>query len=300
MSKLLVAACAAFLAVGGVAHAATLKLILQSKFTFDGAGIAYVPAATPGDDGTLYLVSDGEAGSTDGRVTRCTISGACSVAFDTGYGQLGGIAVKGDDLVVVDTVRDQAKLGVFSTAGQELQSFDVFTRTLSDGTPVGDPDAVYYDAQSDQFVVGDDQAAQLNFYSSNGVLQQSLPTTDIAGVLDEPQGLTRDPGTGNYLIANDDGGPAGTGLLFEVSQFGQLINQFALFDTDGVTRLFDPEGLAYDATNNRLFVVFDKENIVGTFTFTPSPVPLPPGVLLMGAGIAALGVMRQRRRPLRL
>ncbi|MEM0949322.1 MAG: hypothetical protein AAGK37_18130 [Pseudomonadota bacterium] len=298
MSKYVFAALAALLMTGSVAQAATIQLFLEEEFTFDASALAYKPPSAPGDEGTLFLGSDSEGPGRDGTITKCTLSGGCVDAFETGFGQIGGLAVMGDNLVVVDTVASQAKVGIFDSAATgdatPLSTFDAFTRFFDDDPSLGDPDAVYFDASTNEIVVADEFEARLDFYSLSGDLLRSWDTTSFSDILTEPQGLTRDPITGNYLIANDTGGTNGAGLLFEVSSNGAVLNTYEFFGTDD-RPLVDIEGLSFDSANNRLFVAFDQEDTVATFAFTPTVVPLPPAGMFLLAGVAAFGFVRRKR-----
>lgn len=70
-------------------------------------------------------------------------------------------------------------------------------------------------------------------------------------------GLTVDPVTGNFLVAEDLG--AGNNQIHEITPSGQLVTSINLSDF-GVD---DPEGLTFDSTNRRLYVAFDDDGVAG-------------------------------------
>ena len=101
---------------------------------------------------------------------------------------------------------------------------------------------------------------------ANDAINQMDTTGKVLNVIDigkaipevEAQGITIDPGTGNFLIADDE---PGNNSIHEVTPSGQLVTTIDVFALTGIT---DPEGLAIDANTRTLYVAFDDDDSNGT------------------------------------
>ena len=115
-----------------------------------------------------------------------------------------------------------------------------------------------------------------------GVFEYSLEGREIrfydigAGPI---EGLEYASDTGRFLVAVSGETPA----IYEYAPgHGGTEDVLGIVDLEPLLDLpddavIDPEGLAYDAGNRRLYVAFDQTDLVAVFDFTPAkPAPSPP------------------------
>jgi hypothetical protein len=112
--------------------------------------------------------------------------------------------------------------------------------------------------------------SQLLRVRANGEITQRVYGVQQNPPMMEPQGITRDPVSGNILVVDD---ADASDSLFEFSPDGRLLDvislQFAGLDAEGITVQPDTQ---------TLFVAFDDGDTIATFQYIPSPNGLPPAL----------------------
>jgi len=141
---------------------------------------------------------------------------------------------------------------------------------------LGDPQGIAYDPQRDRFYVLDNDFEALFILDGETRFVRALDTRSLG--IDEPEGIEVHPATGNLLVVDDR-----VNRLFEMTEEGEVLGAMDLAAVAGEHGLaaIGAEGLAFDATHDRLFISFDEGNWVGTFRFTPSGSPGGPALSLL-------------------
>lgn len=153
---------------------------------------------------------------------------------------------------------------------------------------LGDPQGIAYDPRRDRFYILDNDFEALFVFDGEARFVRALDTRSLG--IEEPEGIEVHPVTGNLLVVDDR-----VNRLFELTDEGELLGSVDLGAVAGEQNLsaIGAEGLAFDATNDRLFISFDEGNWVGTFRFTPSASPGGPALSLLGHFFGTGGVLRR-------
>ena len=217
---------------------------------------------------------------------------ASSLAYDA---ELCGIWVanEGPELVLLSVFGHEIKR--FDSGMRSVRSLTVepsgllladgwgrFLRVTRDGQPIDQPfnlsrtlidtEGLHRDADGSYLVVEDDPARLLRVAPDGAVLME------LAGELFdppmiEPQGVTRDPYSGNILVVDDN---EGLNSLFELAPDGRVLSVTSLWPYGR-----DAEGVALQPESGRLFVGFDGGRALAMFEWRPTEItidtPLPRG-----------------------
>ena len=173
------------------------------------------------------------------------------------------IALDGDNLIVADG------------GGQ-------FQRVTKNGDTLGPPfrieggwaDTECLVVQPDgTLITVEDDPEYLTWLSPDGTILRRIDTTTLTPPLVEAQGIALDPRTGHLLIVDDR---EGSNSLYEFNQDGTLLATVSLAPYG-----IDPEGIAIRPGSDELFVAFDMDAMVASFSYTPTlpegSAPLPTG-----------------------
>lgn len=192
-----------------------------------------------------------------------TLDGLELRRFGSDLSRIKAVTVEGDNLIVAD-------------------GFGGFQRLTKTGAPLAPPFSVEGGfADTEGMVIGpegeiitvEDDPERLTWFAPDGQIIRRIFTTDLDPPLVEAQGIARDPRTGHLLIVDD---LEGTNSLYEFTQDGQLLatQSLAPFGTD-------PEGIAIRPGSDEMFIAFDQDAKIASFTYTPTlpdgAAPLPPG-----------------------
>ena len=200
----------------------------------------------------------------DGEIFELDSAGIVQGQFDyTASGlttALGGSVLPNGNLLVIATldariVELDPVTGEIVDGGIDISVAPEFNLFSAGGEGKALSGAIY-DAASDSVFAVD-------FFGLELVQIANEPTLNVLSRIDlnaivpgiSPNGITIDPVTGNFLIADDiDGNNA----IHEITTDGELVGTI---DIEAVSGFSDPEGLATDGSN--LYVAFDDDSLTG-------------------------------------
>ena len=200
----------------------------------------------------------------DGEVFILDDTGAVQGQFD--YAPSGLITALGG------SVLPNGNLLAMATLDARLVELDPGTGEIVDGGINIDlaPDfSLFADNEEEKALSGaiydpaSDSIFAVDFFGLDIVQIANEPTLNVLNSIDldtiipgiSPNGITIDPVTGNFLIADDiDGNNA----IHEVTADGELVGTI---DIEAISGFSDPEGLAIDG--DTLYVAFDDDSLTG-------------------------------------
>ncbi|WP_138466493.1 hypothetical protein [Poseidonocella sp. HB161398] len=175
------------------------------------------------------------------------------MSFEAGLSRVDAIAIDGEDLVLSD--------------GNGL-----YQRVDRGGQPTGDPfrlasilmdtDGLYVDHETGDYWVADDSIAQLVRVAADGTVMQRVDGASQSAPLMEPQGITRDPRSGHFLVVDD---ADASDSLFEFNAAGQLLDVIPLAEGG-----YDAEGITVQPDTGTVFIAYDDGDMIAAFTYEPT------------------------------
>lgn len=181
--------------------------------------------------------------------------------FTADLNRVDAIAIQGDALLLSNgngTYQKVDRDGTALTAAYRLSSL------------LSDTDGLFFDDQTHDYWVADDSLSQLLRVRADGQVTQRVHGRHQSPQMMEPQGITRDPVSGNILAVDD---ADASDSLFEFSPDGRLLDVISL-EFAGL----DAEGITVQPDTQTLFVAFDDGDAIGVFQYTATANGLPPGV----------------------
>ena len=177
--------------------------------------------------------------------------------FDTGFSRVRAVTVEGDTVIAGDG------WGTF-------QRYDRHGRAIG-GTftpPAGmrDIEGVHLDPDGTMFFVGDDPAFVVAL-SPDGLETLRIDGETLEPPLREPQGIARDPVSGNLLVIDDN---EGLNAIFEMTAAGELLSVTPLSDWGR-----DAEAVALQPQTGQMFIGFDWSQRVEVFDWLPTRSSIP-------------------------
>jgi hypothetical protein len=130
---------------------------------------------------------------------------------------------------------------------------------------VKDPEGLHLDVDGSFLVVEDDPSRLLRL-DSNGSVLMSLSGDAFDPPMTEPQGVEREPHSGNILVVDDN---EGLNSLFELAPDGRVLTVTPLSSFG-----LDAEGIALQPETGTLFVGFDGGRALAIFDWQPSEVTI--------------------------
>jgi len=187
---------------------------------------------------------------------------------------------------------------LLSTFGKELRHFDTgmrsvrsltveedgiliasgwgeFQRLDRDGRPIDSPfrlsetlydtEGLHRDADG-SFLVVEDDPSRLMRIAPDGTVLMELFGDRFDPPMTEPQGVTRDPYSGNILVVDDN---EGLNSLFELAPDGRVLSVTPLSQYG-----FDAEGVALQPETGTLYVGFDSGQALAIFDWIPTEITI--------------------------
>src|SRR6056297_230649 len=163
---------------------------------------------------------------------------------------------------------------LLSTFGKELRRFDtgmssVRSLTVDEGSLLSatlyDTEGLHRDADGSYLVVEDDPSRLLRV-APDGTVLMELFGDSFDPAMTEPQGVTRDPYSGNILVVDDN---EGLNSLFELAPDGRVLSVTPLSEYG-----FDAEGVALQPETGTLYVGFDGGQALAIFDWLPTEITI--------------------------
>ena len=210
---------------------------------------------------------------------------AVSLAYDA---EVCGVWVanEGPEIVLLNTaggeilrfdsgMRSVRSLTVTPTGLLIADGWGTFRRLDRTGRPMDAPfqlSATLYDTEGlhrdadGSFLVVEDDPSRLLRVAPDGTVLMELQGALFDPPMTEPQGVTRDPYSGNILVVDDN---EGLNSLFELAPDGRVLSVTPL---SGYGR--DAEGVALQPETGTLYVGFDGGRALAIFDWIPSEVTI--------------------------
>lgn len=219
-------------------------LALLRSFSFEGpSGLAYDPSLC-----ALWIANETR------EVVLVNLWGEELSRFTSVLPRVDAIAVAGDDLLLSDGSGTYHRV---SRTGAEVAAPFQLPIALKDA------DGLFFDDDTQDIWITDDSASLVARVRADGRIRQRVDGLSQDPPLAEPQGLTRDPASGNILVVDD---ADGSDSLFEFSASGALLDVVPL----AAGGLHDAEGISIQPDTSTVFVAFDLGNAVAVYRYGPS------------------------------
>ena len=242
LSSAIPAALAAALALAAPGPAAALDLILRDSFHFPrAASLEWDPVLC-----ALWVAVEGP------QIFLITPGGRELRRLEPGMRSIRALAVEREGLLLADGLGG-------------------FQRMTREGALVGEPFRLapgLYDiegihrAPDGSYLVVEDDEARILRVAPDGTIAMELWGGRLSPALEEPQGVARDPLTGNILVVDDN---EGLNALVEMTPEGTILSVTPLSPWG-----FDAEGVAVHAPSGTLFIGFDSGERIAVFDYLPT------------------------------
>ena len=193
----------------------------------------------------------------EGPVLRLlSVDGGEILTIDSGLASVRSLTVERDGLIVTNGWGDFLRI--------DRQGHPRGARFALEGT-LRDTEGLHRD-QGGSFLVVEDDPARLMRIAPDGAMRMALSGDAFEPPMREPQGIARDPYSGNILVVDDN---EGLNSLFELAPDGRVISVTPLSDW-GV----DAEGVALQPETGTLFVGFDGGRGIAVFDWRPGAISI--------------------------
>ena len=176
--------------------------------------------------------------------------------FDTGMRSVRSLTVESDGLLIANGWGEFRRV---TRDGRAIEEPFQLSETLFD------TEGLHRDADGSFLVVEDDPSRLLRIAPDGSVLME-LFGDNFAPPMIEPQGVTRDPYSGNILVVDDN---EGLNSLFELAPDGRVlsVSPLSAFGRDA-------EGVALQPETGTLYVGFDSGAALAIFDWIPSEITI--------------------------
>lgn len=185
-------------------------------------------------------------------VVLISTAGREILRFDTGMRWVQSLTVEEGGILVADGWGGFRRL---DRKGRTIEASVRLNATLRD------TEGLHRDADGTFLIVEDDPSRLLRVAPDGSVLME-LWGDGFSPPMTEPQGITRDPYSGNILVVDDN---EGLNSLFELAPDGRVLTVTPLTPYG-----FDAEGVALQPETGTLFVGFDGGRALAIFDWMPS------------------------------
>lgn len=222
--------------------ASALELELQGFYDLNRpASLEFDPAFCG-----LWIANEGP------ETVLVTLDGLELRRFRSDLFRIKALALSGNDLIVADGSGKYQRLSKDGTAlGAPFALGDTFMAT--EGMVV---------LPDETMVIVEDDPARMVWIRPDGTELRTLWGDRMEPPMTEPQGIARDPRSGNLLVVDDW---EGSNSLFEFTAEGALLDIEPL-----ITYGRDPEGIAIRASAGLVFMAFDGGARIASFAYTPT------------------------------
>lgn len=232
------------LAVLAAAQAPGAELTLLRSFAADGpSGLAYDAGRC-----ALWIVNETRT------VRLVNLWGEEILKFRAELPRVDAIAMEGEHLLLSDGNGTYQRV---DTGGHGLAP----PFRLAEGFL--DTDGLFWDDALSEYWITDDSLSSVVRVGADGEVRQRLDGLSQTPPMVEPQGLTRDPVSGNILVVDD---ADASDSLFEFSADGRLLDVVSL----AVGGMRDAEGISIQPDTSTLFVAYDDGDRVAVFHYRAS------------------------------
>lgn len=176
--------------------------------------------------------------------------------FDSGMRSVRSLTVEPGGLLIADGWGSFRRI---DRAGKTIEAPFNLSGTLVD------TEGLHRDADGSFLVVEDDPSRLLRIAPDGAVLMELFGDTFDPPMI-EPQGITRDPYSGNILVVDDN---EGLNSLFELAPDGRVLSVTPLSEFGR-----DAEGVALQPETGRLFIGFDSGQALAIFDWMPSEITI--------------------------
>ena len=176
--------------------------------------------------------------------------------FDTGMRSVRSLTVEKDGLLLASGWGEFRRV---DRDGREITAPFRLSDTLYD------TEGLHLDADG-SFLVVEDDPSRLVRIAPDGALLMELFGDSFDPPMTEPQGVTRDPYSGNILVVDDN---EGLNSLFELTPDGRVLSVTPLSQYG-----FDAEGVALQPETGTLYVGFDSGQSLAIFDWLPTEITI--------------------------
>ncbi|MBE3639173.1 NHL repeat-containing protein [Mangrovicoccus algicola] len=175
------------------------------------------------------------------------------MGFEAGLSRVDAIAMDGDALVLSDGNGLYQRVDRSGAAlGETFRLAGILT----------DTDGLYVDPASGDYWVADDGIAELVRVSAAGAVTRRVDGASQSAPLMEPQGITRDPRSGHFLVVDD---ADASDSLFEFDAQGRLLDVIPLGGGG-----YDAEGITVQPDTGTVFIAYDDGDRIAAFSYVPT------------------------------
>ena len=185
-----------------------------------------------------------------------SVGGREILRFSTDMGYVRSVTVVDEGVLVANGWGDFQR---YDRKGRALDGPFSLSATLRD------TEGMHRDADG-SFLVVEDDPARLMRVAPDGAVLMELWGDRFDPPMIEPQGVARDPYSGNILVVDDN---EGLNALFELAPDGRVLTVTPLSAWG-----YDAEGVALQPETGTLFVGFDAGQALAIFDWSPSEITI--------------------------
>lgn len=190
-----------------------------------------------------------------GQVVLVNLFGDELRRFATDLSRIDALAMENGDLLLTDGAGTYQRASITG---------EVRGAPFSMGKGIFDNDGLFVDPETQDTWVTDDSRSEVLRITAAGETEALVAGAALSIPLMEPQGITRDPGTGHLLVVDD---ADALDALFEFSADGALLDVIPL----ARGAVADAEAITLQPETGTLFIGFDDTDTIAVYTYAPTP-----------------------------
>jgi hypothetical protein len=255
-------------------------------------GITFDPA------GYLYLVHDNGRTSAFSTVVKVDLNGTLVSTFTINGFQIAGLELLPNGHLLAGD-RGTTNRGVYECAipatnggvaacGAAIGGLAIVipAQSTPEGASVNEVKGVTFRSETGQIFVAGDDSEQVHEIGLDGIPVDAFPTSPVSngrvdGFFTQPEGITINPITGNFLVVDDATTGVGRGLwVFDAT--GAYVTFYHLQELSNVpphtANLRDSEGVAFDPATGTVYVAFNDQKAIGVYVLDSDDDGVPDGI----------------------